>query len=49
MPAQLNHLDYYRLPWNYPDNGISWLEPTTDCNLRCEGCYRLNACGKAIV
>ena len=40
MPAQLNHLDYYRLPWNYPDNGISWLEPTTDCNLRCEGCYR---------
>jgi pyruvate-formate lyase-activating enzyme len=40
MPAQLNHLDYYRLPWNFPDNGISWLEPTTDCNLRCEGCYR---------
>jgi hypothetical protein len=40
MPAQLNHLDLYRLPWNYPDNGISWLEPTTDCNLRCEGCYR---------
>lgn len=40
MPALLNHLDYYRLPWNYADNGISWLEPTTDCNLRCEGCYR---------
>ncbi|MGD8283625.1 MAG: radical SAM protein [Desulfobacterales bacterium] len=40
MPATLNHLDYYRLPWNFPDNGISWLEPTTDCNLRCEGCYR---------
>jgi uncharacterized Fe-S cluster-containing radical SAM superfamily protein len=40
MPAELNHLDYYRLPWNYADNGISWLEPTTDCNLRCEGCYR---------
>ncbi len=40
MPAQLNHLNYYRLPWNYADNGISWLEPTTDCNLRCEGCYR---------
>ncbi|HPD61320.1 MAG TPA: radical SAM protein, partial [Thermodesulfobacteriota bacterium] len=30
----------YRLPWNYADNGISWLEPTTKCNLRCEGCYR---------
>ena len=40
MPAELNHLDFYRLPWNYADNGISWLEPTTDCNLRCEGCYR---------
>ena len=40
MPAELNHLDYYRLPRNYADNGISWLEPTTDCNLRCEGCYR---------
>jgi MoaA/NifB/PqqE/SkfB family radical SAM enzyme len=40
MAASLNHLDYYRLPWNFPDNGISWLEPTTACNLRCEGCYR---------
>lgn len=40
MPARLNHLRYYRLPWNFADNGISWLEPTTDCNLRCEGCYR---------
>ncbi len=40
MPAELNHLQYYRLPWNYSDNGISWLEPTTLCNLRCEGCYR---------
>jgi MoaA/NifB/PqqE/SkfB family radical SAM enzyme len=40
MAAKPNHLNYYRLPWNYADNGISWLEPTTDCNLRCEGCYR---------
>jgi MoaA/NifB/PqqE/SkfB family radical SAM enzyme len=40
MAASLNHLDYYRLPWNYSDNGISWLEPTTRCNLQCEGCYR---------
>ena len=40
MPPTLNHLNYYRLPWNLPDNGISWLEPTTECNLRCEGCYR---------
>ena len=36
----INHLSLYRLPWNYADNGISWLEPTTKCNLRCEGCYR---------
>jgi pyruvate-formate lyase-activating enzyme len=40
MSTKLNHLRYYRLPWNYADNGISWLEPTTKCNLRCEGCYR---------
>jgi len=43
MQAQsqsLDHLNCYRLPWNYSDNGISWLEPTTKCNLRCEGCYR---------
>ena len=40
MAAKLDHLQYYRLPWNYADNGISWLEPTTKCNLICEGCYR---------
>jgi uncharacterized Fe-S cluster-containing radical SAM superfamily protein len=31
---------YYRLPWNLADNAITWLEPTTKCNLACEGCYR---------
>lgn len=40
MSVNLNPLNYYRLPWNYADNAISWLEPTTVCNLRCEGCYR---------
>lgn len=40
MTQPLDHLNLYRLPWNYADNGISWLEPTTQCNLRCEGCYR---------
>ncbi|UCF95223.1 MAG: radical SAM protein, partial [Desulfobacterales bacterium] len=40
MSVTLDHRKYYRLPWNYADNGISWLEPTTQCNLRCEGCYR---------
>jgi MoaA/NifB/PqqE/SkfB family radical SAM enzyme len=39
---KLNHLDYYRLPWNFTDNIINWLEPTAKCNLSCEGCYRLN-------
>ncbi|MCH7516903.1 MAG: radical SAM protein, partial [Bacteroidetes bacterium] len=39
---KLNHLDYYRLPWNLTDNIINWLEPTSKCNLYCEGCYRLN-------
>ncbi len=38
----LNHLDYYRLPWNLTDNSISWLEPTAACNLSCDGCYRKN-------
>ncbi len=37
---RLHHHDYYRLPWTLPDNGISWLEPTVLCNLRCDGCYR---------
>ena len=39
---KLNHLDYYRLPWNLTDNSIAWLEPTAKCNLACQGCYRLN-------
>lgn len=39
---RLNHLDYYRLPWNLADNIISWLEPTAKCNLSCLGCYRKN-------
>jgi MoaA/NifB/PqqE/SkfB family radical SAM enzyme len=39
---KLNHLDYYRLPWNLTDNSITWLEPTAKCNLACQGCYRLN-------
>lgn len=34
--------DYYRLPWNLADNAITWLGPTTKCNIYCEGCYRAN-------
>lgn len=32
----------YRMPWNLTDNAISWLEPTSNCNLYCDGCYREN-------
>jgi organic radical activating enzyme len=39
---QLDHRDLYRLPWTLPDNAISWLEPTAQCNLSCDGCYRAN-------
>jgi organic radical activating enzyme len=38
----INHRDLYRLPWTLPDNAISWLEPTSACNLSCDGCYREN-------
>ncbi len=38
----IDHLKLYRLPWNLSDNAISWLEPTSMCNLACDGCYREN-------
>ncbi len=38
----INHRELYRLPWNLSDNAISWLEPTSVCNLACDGCYREN-------
>ena len=38
----LNHRELYRLPWTLPDNATSWLEPTSMCNLACDGCYRDN-------
>ena len=42
MPATIDTRELYRLPWNLADNGISWLEPTAQCNLVCDGCYRRN-------
>ena len=33
---------YYRMPWSLSDNGIFWLEVTSQCNLTCEGCYHEN-------
>ena len=41
----LDHRHLYRLPWTLPDNAISWLEPTSACNLACDGCYRENVTG----
>lgn len=38
----VDHTKLYRLPWTLPDNAISWLEPTSACNLSCDGCYREN-------
>jgi len=38
----LDHRKLYRLPWSLPDNVISWLEPTKQCNIHCEGCYSAN-------
>jgi pyruvate-formate lyase-activating enzyme len=40
--TSINHRELYRLPWNLSDNAISWLEPTSACNLACDGCYREN-------
>ncbi len=42
MPPALDSAHLYRLPWNLPDNGITWLEVTAACNLACLGCYRAN-------
>ncbi len=40
LSKKLNPREYFRLPWSLTDNGISWLEVTTKCNLACKGCYR---------
>ena len=42
MNGELDHRDLYRLPWTLSDNVINWLEPTSTCNLYCDGCYRKN-------
>jgi MoaA/NifB/PqqE/SkfB family radical SAM enzyme len=42
---KLDHRKLYRLPWSLTDNVISWLEPTKQCNIYCEGCYSANAAG----
>ncbi len=42
MGTYIDSTKLYRLPWTLPDNAISWLEPTSACNLYCDGCYRKN-------
>lgn len=42
MAQDYSSTNLYRLPWNLADNAISWLEPTSMCNLYCDGCYREN-------
>lgn len=43
--ADLDPQKYYRMPWSLSDNGIFWLEITSQCNLTCEGCYHENIKG----
>ncbi len=45
MKRDYSPVSMYRLPWNFTDNSISWLEPTSCCNLYCDGCYRENRQG----
>jgi len=42
MNEKLDPRKLYRLPWNFSDNIITWLEPTKSCNIYCEGCYSAN-------
>jgi hypothetical protein len=37
-----DHRSLYRLPWSLADNPIAWMEPTSACNIYCQGCYRTN-------
>ena len=43
--ARLDHRKLYRLPWSVTDNVVSWLEPTKECNIHCDGCYSANTKG----
>ncbi len=32
----------FRLPWTMADNGMTWLEPTRQCNMNCDACFHYN-------
>lgn len=42
MGVVIDHRKLYRMPWSLADNAIAWLEPTSKCNITCDGCYRVN-------
>jgi hypothetical protein len=33
----------FRLPWTLADNAMTWLEPTRQCNIRCDACFVENS------
>jgi hypothetical protein len=40
LPPLLDYNSLYRLPFSKNDNFNGWIEITTECNMRCPGCYR---------
>ncbi|MGD8922347.1 MAG: radical SAM protein [Candidatus Zixiibacteriota bacterium] len=32
----------FRLPWTMPDNAMTWMEPTQQCNITCDACFVAN-------
>lgn len=32
----------FRLPWTASDNAMTWLEPTRQCNIKCDACFHDN-------
>ena len=38
----INIQELFRLPWTMSDNGITWLEPTRQCNITCDACFQFN-------
>ena len=38
----IESLELFRLPWTMSDNGMTWLEPTRQCNITCDACFHTN-------
>ncbi|VFQ46097.1 radical SAM protein [Desulfoluna butyratoxydans] len=39
-PKAFHPKGLYTIPWSGRNNANGWIEPTTQCQLRCPGCYR---------